>query len=361
MKIAFTGNVFPFGEGFAYGGERILYYLVQELSRLGHEVYLFAREGCNIPPEVVVDYTPVGPLCNDHDVHYNAVRDYSRAHRINFDVYHCNYFGDGWTRESQETWPYVELVWNRWCHAAWQLQEKPFNVVSYSRVLQQDFRDNPGIETTMIHYGIPEDLYTFSPDHDGYAVWIGKLEGGKNPEAAIRLAKAAGLKIVVMGPPYNTGCFWKEVGPYIDNETVFWVRGVDDAQKQKIMSRAKVFIYSNDSTWKEHFGIVTAESLAMGTPVLVFNRTGQDNAVKVDEIVQDGIQGFILEYTGTGRDEEIIEKGLPLLAEIGRIERRACREHFEKNFTSSLMALRYDWFYGQVAQGKRFGCAEIPI
>jgi len=360
MRIAFTGNMFPFGEGIAYGGERILYYLIQELSKLGHEIYLFTKEGCNIPDGIVKDYIPVGKLEDGNDIHFNTVSAYAKKHGFEFDIYQCNYFGESWTESTQERWPYVELTWNRWCHAAWQLKKYPFNVISYSKVLQQDFKQ-VGIDTIMIHYGIPKDLYQFQPEHDNYAVWIGKIEAGKAPSLAIKLAKAAGLKIVIMGPPYSTTCFYNEVAPYIDNEHVFWVRGVDDQQKQKIMSRAKVFISSNANIWREHFGIVNAESLAMGVPIIAFNRINQDCAIKTDGIIEDGKQGFFLNYKDSNNVDEILEKGVPLLNKIHEIDRQECRHQFERHFTSELMAQRYNWLYNQVTQGKRFATVEIPV
>ena len=360
MRLAMTGNMFPFGEGIAYGGERIIYYLIQELYRLGHEIYLFAKDGCSIPEEYIKDYVPIGKLEDGNDIHFNTAVEYSIKNHIDFDIYQCNYFGNSWTRETQERWPYVELTWNRWCHAAWQLHELPFNVISYSRRLQGVFKQ-VGVDTIMIHYGLPKDLYQFEPEHDNYAVWIGKIEAGKAPHLAIELARAVGMKIVMIGPPYSTTCFYEEVAPYIDNDKVFWVRGVDDVQKQKIMSRAKVFISSNANVWTEDFGIVNAEALAMGVPIIAFNRINQDCAIKTDEIIEDGKQGFFLNYNDSNNVDEILGKGVPLLNRIHEIDRQECRKQFERHFTSELMAQRYNWLYNQVTQGKRFATVEIPI
>lgn len=355
MRICMTGNSFPMSKDMAYGGERIVYYLIQELAKR-HEVYVVSREGSNFDGIPIVDYVPVGSLTNEIDVHFEA----AKALGIDFDIFQSNYFGEGWTRESQERWPYCELTWCAWCHAFWQLKEVPFNVISYSKSLQNDF-SRLGIPTSMIYYGLPKDLYTFSPNHDGYAVWIGKIEGGKAPGLAIQLARAAGLKIVVMGPPYNTGCFYDQVAPYIDNENVFWLRGVNDKIKQEVMSRAKVFIYSNDNTWREHFGIVMAEALAMGTPILGFNRINQDCSIVIDKIVEDGVHGYILHYNDSNNVQEILDKGVPLLQKIDQIDRMECRKWFEKRFTAELMASRYEWLYNEIVTGKKFGVAEIPI
>ncbi len=213
----------------------------------------------------------------------------------------------------------------------------------------------------MIHYGLPEDLYTFQPEHDNYAVWIAKIESGKAPHLAIALAKAVGMKIGILGPPYNTSHYWKLVQPYVDNKTVFWLRGVDDAQKQKIMSKAKVFISSNDNTWKEHAGITNLESLAMGVPILGFNRINQDCAIVTDKIIEDGKHGFILNYRDSTDQQEILDVGVPLLNRIGEIDRAECRKQFEANWTAELMARRYEYLYERVADGGRFETLEIPF
>lgn len=352
-KIAFTGNVYPFGKHIAYGGERILYYLANELASKGFEIYVFAKEGTQFgASDCVKHYIPVGDLTNDRDVHYEAVQKYEKEHGFQFDLYHCNYFGDGWDPEVCEKYPYVELTWCRWCHIGFQLEKPPWNTVSYSKLLQADFM-RLGMPTLMIHYGIPENIYEFEPYHDGYACWIGKMEGGKAPGLAIQLAKAAGLKMVIMGPPYNMGVWREQVLPYLNGENVFWVRGVTDEQKKRIMSRAKVFISSNDNTWREHFGIVNVEALAMGVPVLGFSRIGQECAIETDELIKDGEHGFLLKYNDSNNVDEILEKGVPLLKRIDEIDRIKCREQFEKHFTAKIMGRKYEWLYNKAMAGER--------
>ncbi len=359
MKIAITGNSFPFGEGIAYGGERMIYYLIQGLSDLGHDIYVFSQPGTNIPKHFIKDFIPVVPE-QGKDNYFEAIMNYCFKHHFKFDVYQCNYFGENWDERILETFTYVEFTWCVWCHIFWQLHKQAYNTISCSKVMQNDFL-NRGVETIMIHYGLPKNLYKLSLKHSNYAVWLGKIEAGKAPKLAIELAKVVGLKIIIMGPPYNTGCFYQQIAPYLDNENVFWVRGVDDVQKEKIMSKAKVFISSNDNSWKEHFGIVNIEALAMGVPILAFNRINQDCAIKVDEIIEDGVHGFFLEYNDSNNLEEILDKGVPLLNRIDEIDRIECRKQFEKKFTLELMARRYSWLYSYLIQNGNQSTVKIPF
>jgi glycosyltransferase involved in cell wall biosynthesis len=359
MKIAFTGNVFPIKKDMSYGGERILFYLASELAEMNHEVYCFTREGSDWSGIPIRGYIPVPALRNDTDVHYNAVKQYEREHNIKFDIYQCNYFGEGWNPKILHEYHYVELTWCVWCHLGHQLRMNPFNTISYSNVMHDDFK-NIGMDTIKIHYGIPEHLYNPVYDKEDYACWIGKLEGGKNPLAAIKLAKAAGMKLVIMAPPYNTNTFW-QIQPYIDNKQIFWVRGVDDEMKQEIMSKAKCFIYTNDNTWKEHFGIVLAEALAMGTPVVAMNRINQDCSVVTDNIIVDDFNGFVLNYTDSNNMDEILEKGVPLLNKIHTIDKKNCREWFERRFTAKRMASNYNLLYDLVAKQGRVSFQDFIV
>ena len=127
------------------------------------------------------------------------------------------------------------------------------------------------------------------------------------------------------------------------------------------MSKAKVFISSNDNTWCEDYGIVNVEALAMGTPVLAFNRINQDCAIVTDKIIEDGKHGFILNYRDSNNISEILTTGVPLIRRINEINPVDCRKQFEDRFTADLMARRYEWLFERIAQGQRFGSVEVPI
>jgi hypothetical protein len=85
--------------------------------------------------------------------------------------------------------------------------------------------------------------------------------------------------------------------------------------------------------WPEPFGLVMAEALACGTPVLALR------AGSVPEVIRQGITGFICD----GEDELI-----QAVARIPEIDRRRCREEAEQRFSPAAMARAYERVYARV-------------
>ena len=351
--IALTGNVFPLGEGCHYGGERIIYYLIQELAKRGHEIYLFSCRGTNVPSEYIKDFVEVPVICAEEDVHFNAIREYQKRTGIEFDIYHCNAFGEGFDPRALSEYNYCELVWCNWSHVKQ-------NIVSYSRLLQKDMAES-GRPSTMIHYGIPSE-YPFSPVADDYVVWFGKIEGGKGADIAIDIAQEAKMKIVLMGPPYDPNYFQTKILPRIDNDRVFWLRGVDDRMKSKVLERAKAFISTNVTGWTEYFGIVNIEALAHGVPIIAFSAVNYPSAIAYDHIIDEGIHGHFVWYDNTERQrDELVQFSAECLNKIEKIDRYECRKRFEEEWTSAKMTDRWEWLYQQIQDGKKFERLEVPF
>lgn len=78
--------------------------------------------------------------------------------------------------------------------------------------------------------------------------------------------------------------------------------------------------------WPEPFGLVMIEAMACGTPVIA-NRRGS-----VPEVMADGVTGYIVAG---------LEEAVAAVERIGAIDRRACRQHFERRFSARRMAEDY--------------------
>jgi glycosyltransferase involved in cell wall biosynthesis len=79
------------------------------------------------------------------------------------------------------------------------------------------------------------------------------------------------------------------------------------------------------------------ESMACGTPVIAYPRGS------VPEIVLDGVTGFLVQD---------VESAVLAVKSIQEIDRRACREHFELNFSAERMANDYLNIYQKLVHRK---------
>lgn len=360
MRIAMSGNLFPFGPTKYYGGERVIGYLIEELAKLGHEIVLF--DVAQSAPVGVIEHVHTPPLYTwKRDMVCEAVRDYEAKSGKRFDVYHCNYFGEQWDRRTPDYWNYCELVWCAWCHIKVQGFREPFNTISYSRTLQRDM-DAIKMPTTMIHYGIPMDRYQVGKP-GGYLVWLGKIEEGKGVEWAIATAKKAKMPIVLLGPPYKPSYMKEKVLTEIDGSRVIWLRGVTDTVKAQVLSNATAFLSPTVNGWCEHFGIVNIEAMASGCPVVAWSRRSNPSASVVDSVVQNGVNGYVVHYDDSEADFDrcATEAAAVLVDSVSQLDREVVRRTVFEEYSSKTMARRYEWLYGQIQNGNRFASLKVPF
>lgn len=82
--------------------------------------------------------------------------------------------------------------------------------------------------------------------------------------------------------------------------------------------------------WEEPFGLVMAEALACGTPVIALNRGS------VPEVVQHGVNGFVCESI-----EEMVEA----VSRLKEIDRGVCRQVMEEKFSDRVIVDTYETLY----------------
>jgi glycosyltransferase involved in cell wall biosynthesis len=91
--------------------------------------------------------------------------------------------------------------------------------------------------------------------------------------------------------------------------------------------------------WDEPFGIVMAEALACGTPILALQRGS------VPEVVNDGETGFVR----TTADDLV-----PCVQRLPQLSRAACRRDAEQRFSAEVIVSQYQALYAA-----RLGEGEI--
>ena len=321
-----------------YGGtERVVSWLTEELVRRGHDVTLFASGDSSTNGKLV----PVWPKAlrlgrpqTDPMVALSVALEVLARHANEFDLLHCH--GD---------WMHLPLLTRL---------NTPFMTTLHGRLdlpglpaLIRTFPDAPFVSISddqrqplpearwigTVHHGFPPELLRPSGEPEGHLAFLGRLSPEKGPEAAIRIARAAGmpLRIAAKVPRNEARYFKQRLEPMIDGDAIRLTGEVDERTKSRFLASAAAMLFPID--WPEPFGLVMIEAMACGTPVIAF-RHGS-----VPEVIEDGVSGFIV-------DDE--EGAIQALRRLHELDRRRVREAFERRFTAATMTEKYVRLYDQL-------------
>ena len=182
--------------------------------------------------------------------------------------------------------------------------------------------------------GIPNffevDSLQFSPTvtADAPLCFLSRVESIKGAHWAIEIARRTGHRLVIAGNHAESGeegRYWREqIEPWIGRDGIEYVGPVDDAQKNKVLGEARAMVVPIQ--WDEPFGIVFAEALACGTPIISCPRGS------LPEIVRQGVDGFLITS---------IEEGCDAVARLGTIDRATCRRRAEQEYAPAVVVSRY--------------------
>lgn len=195
-------------------------------------------------------------------------------------------------------------------------------------------------------HGIPnfadtEGLTLGSPSvpNDAPLVFLSRVEEIKGPHWAIEIARRAGRRLIIAGNHSQRddpeGRFWRErIAPEIGKGGVEYVGPVDDVQKNALLGGARAMVVPIQ--WDEPFGIVFAESLACGAPVVSCPRGA------LPEIVRPGVDGFLIRS---------IEEGCEAVERVGALDRTECRRRAVDHFSADAVVTRYVDLYSKICAG----------
>ena len=209
--------------------------------------------------------------------------------------------------------------------------------LEFTAISEWMLRDVRGIgRWTMVPNGVPLDTYTFQPTAAPEApfVFLGRIEEIKGPHLAIELARRCGRKLVIAGniPDEKRSWVEAEVMPHVDGERVRYIGPVNDAQKNMLLGEAAAFLMP--ILWDEPFGLVMAEALACGAPVLGLRRGA------VPEVIDDGVTGFV---------RDTLEELVAAAAALPTISRVACRAAVEARYSETVVVDGYEAVYRRAA------------
>ncbi len=330
MRIAQVAPLYESVPPKYYGGtERVVSYLTEELVRQGHDVTLFAS-GDSETAARLVPVTHRSLRLDKHSVdqvaHHILLLEQVMDAEHEFDVIHFHLGYLHFPMARRMTTPHVSTQHGR--------LDLPDLMGLYSK-----FRELPNVSisddqrksmewmnwTSTVYHGLPEHLYRFHESPGDYFAFLGRISPEKRVDRAIEVAKRLGvpLKIAAKVDKVDVEYFETAIHPLLDNPLIDYVGEIGEGEKSEFLGRAGALIFPID--WPEPFGLVMIEALACGTPVIAY-RQGS-----VPEVITHGVDGFIV----TTIDDAVTA------AASTTIDRRRCRETFEKRFSVSRMASDY--------------------
>lgn len=338
MKIAQVSPLYEAVPPKLYGGtERVVSYLTDALVALGHDVTLFAS-GDSItdakleaawPRALRLDDTIRDPIAP----HVAMVEMVARRAR-EFDLVHLHCDHIGYPLMSRSNVPVVSTLHGRLDMAElvpiYQLYPN-IPLVSISDA-QRIFLPDANYVGTVLH-GLPDNLLTAGPGDGGYLAFLGRISPEKGPDAAIRIAAAAGMKLKIAAKvdKADRDYFATCIAPLLEQPHVEFIGEINEHEKSAFLGNATALIFPID--WPEPFGLTMIETLACGTPVIARRRGS------VPEVIDDGVTGYIV-------DDEA--QAVAAIKRLHRLDRKEIRRVFETRFTARRMALDYLDVYRQL-------------
>ncbi len=189
----------------------------------------------------------------------------------------------------------------------------------------------------VIHHGVDLNRFPMGAGDGGYAVFLGRMCPEKGVDAAIRVARLAGvpLRIVAkMSEAAEQLYFDRKVKPLLGGD-IEYVGELGGEDKLALVGNALCLL--NPIAWPEPFGMVMVEALACGTPVVATPMGA------VPEIVDHGVTGYIC-----SGNESLAQS----VVAAARIDRKACRAAVANRFSAGRMVANHVALYESVATGR---------
>ncbi len=339
MKIAIIADPEIPVPPLLYGGiERIIHMLIEQYMYLGHEVSLFAH---------------ADSITNAKLIRYHGKTSTGKLDLIK----------NMWTINLELTLNKYDIIhsFGRLLYLLPQLASKTPKIMSYQREpttsqisrIQKIARKNSIVFTGCSRYisdkirhvatsfpiynGVDLKKYDFQSEVPATAplIFLGRIEPIKGTHIAIEVAKSANKKLLIAGNvPIEFGQYFKEQIESELNENIRYIGPVNDIEKNKLLGTGLALLMPIE--WDEPFGIVMAEAMACGTPVIGFRKGS------VPEVVSDGVNGFICDS---------VKEMCSNVNRITELDRYKVRQDCEKRFSSRVISQQYLNLYEKMIHG----------
>ena len=326
-----------------YGGiERIVDDLVRHFRARGHVVGLVAKAGSTCPADAFVPW-PDERIAGLGSTLRNALALRATVARFRPDVVHSfarlAYLVALLPGTLPKVMSYQRHTGGRGVGVAARLGGRHLRFTGCSEFICAQGRRAGGVWTAIPNF-VDLARFDFAPavPADAPLVFLSRLDDIKGPDTAIAIARAAGRRLILAGnvsaDPRQRRFFEERLRPHFGRDGIEYVGEVGDAAKDRLLRSAAALLVP--IRWEEPFGIVFAEALACGTPVI------SCPSGALPEIVESGRTGFLI-------PSEDVAAGVVAVSRLAEIDRRACRTVAETRFSLSVVGAAYETLYREVA------------
>ena len=353
-----------------YGGtEAVLYNLVEAQVELGHDITLYAS-GDSQTSAKLVSFFPqalreTGAPWEEHlKAYYHLRKALDAVGQGNFDIVHVHLS----TAADMYLFPLMaamQIPHVMTLHSRFPFDRLPNGQEGGADPLYMEWASSMPVVAIseharkevpyplnfvgVVYHGLLMDQYRPARTlRSGYFAWLGRCVPDKGAHLAIQAAKEAGVPLILAGTvdrnmPESVRYFQEQIKPQIDNKQIRYIGPANMREKLNLFSGARAFL--NPIEWEEPFGMVMIEAMAVGCPVISFNRGA------APELIVDGKTGFLVDD---------VEGMVRAMASIDTIDRQVTRQHIEEHFSARVMAENYMKVYQQVIQASHPVLALAP-
>lgn len=351
MKIALLAhNKFPIAQPYAGGLEMITHLLAEKLQQKGHEVDLFALSGSdpglNIIPlnhssvnwDSLEEKVNKGEIAGDFIDNLMYSLALSKINESDYDILH------------NHSMHHLPLIWGETAgknmissfhtpvfediHRGLTAIKKPYKqrFTTVSAKLGSTYAEYIS-DYRVVHNGIEIKNWNFyERANPSQVCWIGRICKEKAPHKAIQFALKANKKIVLAGPVSEKNYYKEYFEPYLTNKNVEYAGHLKQEELNRIIGGSSATLFT--SVWEEPYGLVIAESLASGTPVIAWNLGA------APEIITDNCGIIVPPF----KDNLFVKA----IQQITGISRTACRKRAVNFCDVSVMVDGYEKLYDEM-------------
>jgi glycosyltransferase involved in cell wall biosynthesis len=162
-------------------------------------------------------------------------------------------------------------------------------------------------------------------------VWFGRITPEKAPHLAIAAAQSACRPLVLAGPVSDQAYFTEHVEPYLRDD-IRYAGHLDHPRLADLVGSAAAALVT--PTWDEPYGLVVAEAMSCGTPVVAFARGG------IPELISSSSGRLVAPHDVTAMADAV--------PAVVQLPRKQVREHAIRHCSAQAMVDTYTDLYREM-------------